>query len=239
MSSTITRGDCLEVMRGLPSESFELAYLDPPFFTGVVQRTERQSFDDRWPDMPAYLGFMRERLAELHRLLAPTGSILLHCDWRTCHRLRVELDEIFGAENIVNHLIWRYGLGGSSPAGFARKHDDILFYAKGKTWFFEPPLVEATSNRMKGQTKKATDVIDVPTINNMAKERVGWPTQKPIALLEMLVRACCKPGGRVIDPFCGSGTTIVAAQMVGCRGVGIDESAEAVALAEARLSNQP
>jgi site-specific DNA-methyltransferase (adenine-specific) len=92
---------------------------------------------------------------------------------------------------------------------------------------------------MKGQTKKATDVIDVPAINNMAKERVGWPTQKPIALLEMLVRSCCKPGGRVIDPFCGSGTTIVAAQMVGCRGVGIDASAEAVALAEARLSDQP
>ena len=235
MSNEVLYGDCLDVMREMDGGSFDLAYLDPPFFTGAVQRSGEESFDDRWRDMDAYVAFMRVRLQELHRLLSPTGSILLHCDWRTCHRLRVELDEIFGAEKIVNHLIWRYGLGGSSPKGFARKHDDILFYARGATWWFEPPTVPATSHRMKGQMKKATDVLDVPAINNMAKERVGWPTQKPLALLEMLVRACCPPEGRVIDPFCGSGTTVVAAMNTGRCGVGIDASEKAVAIAAKRL----
>ena len=236
VKTEVNRGDCLEVMRTMEAASFDLVYLDPPFCTGVVQRSGTRAFSDQWADMKAYVAYMRERIEEVHRVLSPTGSILLHCDWRTCHRLRVELDDVFGADHIVNHLIWRYGLGGSSPKGFARKHDDILFYARGKTWFFEPPLVPATSNRLKGKTKKATDVLDVPAINNMAKERVGWPTQKPLALLELLVEACCPPGGRVLDPFCGSGTTLLAAQRTGRHAVGVDASEDAVAIAQARLA---
>jgi DNA modification methylase len=146
------------------------------------------------------------------------------------------LDEQFGIDGFVNHLIWTYGLGGSSPRRFARKHDDILFYAKGEDYFFDPPRVPATSNRMKGQMKKATDVIDIPTINNMAAERVGYPTQKPLALLELLVGACCPEGGVVLDPFCGSGTTLVAARKLGRDAIGIDINADAVAIAGGRLN---
>src|SRR5215510_10804534 len=171
---------------------------------------------------------MRPRLREIHRVLKPDGSILLHCDWRTCHHFRLMLDELFGAERFVNHLIWHYGLGGSSPRRFARKHDDILFYAKGDGYFFQAPMVPATSNRMKGQHKKASDVIAIPSINNMADERIGYPTQKPLKLLELLMNATCPPNGVVLDPFCGSGTTLVAAMRSGRGYIGIDSNPHAV-----------
>jgi DNA modification methylase len=137
----------------------------------------------------------------------------------------------------VNHLIWSYGLGGSSPRRFARKHDDILLYCLDpERYWFVPPMVPATSQKMKGQMKKATDVLDIPSINNMATERVGYPTQKPLALLELLVGACCPPGGVVLDPCCGSGTTLVAAKGLGREWVGCDLRPEAVELARQRLA---
>src|SRR5688572_11608391 len=170
---------------------------------------ENGSYADCWPGLREYLDYMRPRVQCICDALKPNGSILLHCDWRTCHHFRVMLDDLLGPERFVNHLIWRYGLGGSSPRRFARKHDDILFYARSDDYFFDPPRVPATSNRMKGMTKKASDVIDIPSINNMALERAGYPTQKPLALLELLIGACCPPDGSVLDPFCGSGTTIL------------------------------
>jgi len=233
--SEVIHGDCLDVMRAMPAESFDLVYLDPPFFTGSIRRHEANAFDDRWDDIESYLAFMRDRLQEIHRLLCGTGSILLHCDWRTSHHLRLELDRIFGASQVVNHLVWQYGLGGSSPRGFARKHDDILFYARGDSWWFEPPQVPARSNRLAGQMKKATDVLDIPAINNMAHERAGWPTQKPLALLDMLVGACCPPQGRVLDPFCGSGTTLVSAVRLGRSATGIDINPDAIRISTTRL----
>jgi DNA modification methylase len=171
-------------------------------------------------------------------VLRPSGSILLHCDWRCSHHLRLLLDEIFGAEQFVNHLIWAYGLGGSSARRFARKHDDVLFYAKNPDYYFKPPMVPATSNRMKGQLKKAGDVLHVPAINNMALERTGYPTQKPLPLLSMLVNACCPPAGSVLDPFCGSGTTLVAAARTNRSYVGVDANAAAVRIARRRVEEE-
>jgi DNA modification methylase len=209
--------------------------MDPPFNTGRRHEQSNGSFDDRFANTESYLGFLRPRIeASLHTLNAD-GSILLHCDWRTCHYLRLMLDELLGPQRLVNHLIWRYGLGGSSPRGFARKHDDILFYAKSDRYFFDPPMVPATSARMRGQQKKATDVIDVPSINNMASERCGYPTQKPLALMDLLVRACCPEGGLVIDPFCGSGTTCVAAARSYRTFIGIDINSKAVEIARERV----
>ena len=232
----VIEGDCLEVMRTMPDASFDLVYLDPPYCTGKVQRGSEAEFDDRWENIESYLEFMSSRIREIHRLLKLSGSILLHCDWRTSHHLRLELDRVFGPERFVNQVIWQYGLGGSSPRGFARKHDDILFYARDRNWWFEPPRVPATSNRMAGKTKKATDVLDIPAINNMAHERTGWPTQKPLALLELLVKACCPPEGRVLDPFCGSGTTLRAALNTGRIPVGIDRHPDAVRLTRDRAA---
>lgn len=232
------QGDCLDALATIDAGTIDLAYLDPPFNTGSRKSASNATYEDRWGNIEDYLAFLRPRVDAVHTVLKPSGSILLHCDWRACHHLRLMLDEIFGAEHFVNHLIWMYGLGGSSPRRFARKHDDILFYARGVDHYFAPPLVPATSNRMKGQLKKATDVLEIPSINNMANERSGYPTQKPIALLELLIGACCPADGVVLDPFCGSGTTLVAAQRLGRCGVGVDVSADAIRIARQRLDQE-
>lgn len=228
--------DWLEGVRHIEPTTVDLVYVDPPFNTGVRQTDRAGAFEDAWEDTASYMAWLRPRVMGTLRVLRPSGSLLIHCDWRTSHHIRLLLEELLGEDRFVNQLIWSYGLGGSSPRRFARKHDDILFYCLDPDrYFFEPPMVPATSNRMAGQMKKATDVIDIPSINNMARERVGWPTQKPLALLELLVGACCPPDGTVLDPCCGSGTTLEAARKLGMRGIGLDASAEAIHVTTERL----
>lgn len=237
-SARLLVGDWRDGVGRLEAESVDLVYADPPFMTGKRQSDRAGAFDDAWDDRASYLRWLGDCLGATLPALKPTGSILIHVDWRTSHHVRLLLDELLGEDRFVNHLVWRYGLGGSSPRRFARKHDDILFYAKGpERYWFEPPMVAATSRRMAGQMKKATDVLDVPAINNQATERVGWPTQKPLALLEMLIGACCPPCGTVLDPCCGSGTTLVAAQKLGRSAIGIDVSEQAIEITRERLEN--
>ncbi len=242
MTAAVIHGDWLSFTRGLERATVDLLYVDPPFNTGATRRGtravngSRPAFDDSWPTIEAYIAWLRERLAATIPALKPTANILVHVDWRTSHRVRVILDELLGADRFVNHLVWSYGLGGSSPRMFARKHDDILFYCVDpKRYYFQPPRVRATSQRMKGMTKKATDILDIPAINNMARERTGYPTQKPLALLELLIGACCPPGGTVLDPCCGSGTTLEAAARLGRHAVGCDISQAAILIARRRL----
>ncbi len=232
--------DWIDFVQPLDDSSIDLLYADPPFNTGQTQRADAGSYEDAWGSTDAWVVWLRERLETTLPKLKPSASLLIHVDWRTSYRVRVLLDELLGEDRFVNHLVWRYGLGGSSPRRFARKHDDILFYCVDPDrYFFEPPMVPATSNRMKGQLKKATDVLDIPTINNMARERVGYPTQKPIALLELLIGACCPLGGVVLDPCCGSGTTLVAAKRLGRVPVGCDLNPDAVQITSDRLKEAP
>ncbi|MBB48202.1 MAG: hypothetical protein CMJ33_06615 [Phycisphaerae bacterium] len=233
----VHHGDCLDILPQVPANSVDLAYLDPPFATGrrLVGR-EGLAFDDHWATIDDWLAFITPRIRAVISSLTSTGSILIHCDWRTSHHVRFLLDDLLGPDCFQNHLVWAYGLGGSSPKRFARKHDDIIWYsARPDAWYFDPPMVPATSNRMRGRLKKATDVLDVPALNNMAKERNGWPTQKPLALLEILVRACSPVDGLVLDPMCGSGTTLVAAKNTERRWLGFDRCPDAVKLARSRL----
>lgn len=236
-------GDNLYRLARLPSESVDLIYLDPPFFSNrqyeVIwgDEAEVRSFEDRWEGgINVYVAWMRERVTEMFRLLKPSGSLYLHCDWHASHYLKVMLDGIFGNTNFLNNIVWCYGLGGSSNRYWPRKHDDILWYAKknGKQ-YFEAPRMAATSNRMRGQTKKVVDYWDIPTINNMAKERLGYPTQKPEELLERIVASSCPKGGVILDPFAGCGTSMVAAHRLGRRWIGIDISPTAVRLMERRM----
>ncbi len=228
--------DWLELATSLPDGCVDFVYVDPPFNTGKRQARGEKAYDDRWPTLQAYLGWLRPRLAESRRVLVETGSLMLHCDWRASHHLRLLLDEIFTPDCFVNHLVWRYGLGGSSPRRFARKHDDILFYGKTASYYFKSPLVPAESQRLAGQMKKATDVLDVPSLNNMASERTGYPTQKPLALLSLLIEAACPPGGVAADFCCGSGTTLVAAARCGRRCLGCDVNPAAVCIALDRIA---
>lgn len=259
----VLHGDNLELLTGLEAElsaEVALVYLDPPFGTG----RDFGAYDDRWPDRAALLAMLRPRIEALHRLLREDGSILVHVDHRLGPGIATMLDEVFGPGDrdpargapqpgFRNELIWTYGLGGSSSRFYPRKHDVIFWYTKGSSWFFDPPRMPARSMRMRGQEKKQLDVFvgppaldddapilsdvwDVPAINNMAKERTGYPTQKPLLLLERLVAAHSRPGELVLDPFCGSGTTLVAARRLGRHALGIDIGAEAVRVAQERLA---
>ena len=245
-SSRIAQADWLDLSRHATAP-IDFLYADPPFNTGVAKRTPPGAaaagrvidaeYADDFGSAAGFIDWLRRRLAATIQLMAPTGLMCLHVDWRTSHRVRVLLDELLGEDRFVNHLIWSYGLGGSSPRRFARKHDDLLLYCLDPAlYYFDPPMVPATSQRMKGLLKKATDVLDIPSLNNMATERTGYPTQKPIALLDMLVRACSPPGGLVVDPCCGSGTTLVAAVRAGRRAVGLDTNPGAVELSRSRLA---
>jgi len=228
--------DWIDAISNIEDASIDLIYVDPPFNTGKTQSAIAGEYDDAWETTQEWLNWFRPRLERTLPKLKPTASLLIHTDWRTTHHVRLLLDELLGEDRFVNHLIWKYGLGGSSPRRFARKHDDILFYCiDPDAYYFEPPMVPATSNRMKGQLKKATDVLDIPTLNNMASERVGYPTQKPLALLQLLIGACCPPGGTVLDPCCGSGTTLVAAKVLSRHAIGFDQNPDACEIARERL----
>lgn len=245
----VEHADWLDCAHSIEPGSIDVLYVDPPFNTGRTRvgssRGEEQgkgelgppAYSDSFSSVHAWLGWLRPRLEASFPALKPAASILLHIDWRTCHHARLLLEELLSAEHFVNHLVWAYGLGGSSPRRFARKHDDILFYSLDPArCYFDPPMVPSTSNRMKGALKKATDVLDIPAINNMAAERTGYPTQKPRALLDLLIRACCPEHGTVFDPCCGSGTTAVAAVAAGRRAIVCDVNPVAVSITRGRLS---
>lgn len=237
MTTEVFHADWLDLARSLPDVSVDLVYADPPFNTGKPQTGSGGRYDDHWPSASAWVDWLRPRLEATLPKIKPTGSVLLHLDWRTSHHARLLLDDLLGPDRFINHLVWAYGLGGSSPRRFARKHDDILWYCLDPDhYWFEAPKVPATSRRMRGLEKKATDVLDIPAINNMAAERTGYPTQKPLALLQMLVGACCPPGGTVLDPCCGSGTALVAAAQLGRAWVGGDLNPDAVEIARKRLA---
>ncbi len=235
--------DNLHRLSQFPADCIDLIYLDPPFFSNkqyeVIwgDEAEVRSFEDRWEGgIQVYIAWMRERVMELHRILKPTGSLYLHCDWHASHYLKVMMDDIFGRENFLNNVVWCYGLGGSSSRYWPRKHDDILWYCKKRdAHYFEAAQVPATSNRMKGEMKKAPDYWDIPTINNMAKERLGYPTQKPEELLMRIVESSSRKSEIVLDPFAGCGTAIVVAQQLGRQWIGIDISPTAVGLMKRRM----
>lgn len=136
--------DNLRRLAMLPPNSVDLIYLDPPFFSNrhyeVIwgDEAEVRSFEDRWEGgVNHYVEWMRERVMEMWRVLKPTGSFYLHCDWHAVHHLRVMLDDVLGAERFLNEIIWCYTVGGKSKRHWARKHDTILFYAKGPDWYFD------------------------------------------------------------------------------------------------------
>src|SRR5438034_170819 len=142
-------GDNLHVMRQLSSESIDLIYIDPPFFSGrqynVIfgDQNELRSFSDIWEGgMPGYLIWLNARLYEMKRLLKKTGSIYVHLDWHSNHYVKAEMDKIFGFQNFINEVVWCYDLGGKSKNKFPVKHDNILFYCNGlNDYYFDPDSI--------------------------------------------------------------------------------------------------
>ena len=264
----LLHADCLDVLAALPGASVDLVYVDPPFGTGQLRRLDRVvtgagnktrvgfggrtyryeqesgetlAFHDDM-GLDEYLEFLAVRITQMHRVLSPTGSIYLHLDHRSVHHARIIMDEVFGSERFLNEIVWAYDYGGRSPRMWPRKHDNLLWYAKGESWTFNSDQIDRIPYMAPGlvgpekaaRGKLPTDVWWMTIVPTNSKERTGYPTQKPLKLLERIVASSSRPGDLVADFFAGSGTTGVAAKGLGRRFLLVDSSAEAVRIASSR-----
>ena len=320
-TGVLYRDDNLARLAELPSESVDLIYLDPPFFSNrfyeVIwgDEAEIRSFEDRWDGgIQHYIGWMEERVRQMHRLLTPDGSLYFHCDPHASHYLKVMLDAIFGESRFRNELVWKRTSAHSSSKRFGPVHDLILYYGKGPkpTWNqqFVPhseeyldakygnrdpdgrryslgDLTAAGTRRgrsglpWKGIDPNAKGVhwkftvdrldeletegriywprkakgmprykryldevkglriqdvwTDIDPLNSQAKERLGYPTQKPESLLERVILSSSNPGDVVLDPFCGCGTSVAVAEKLSREWIGIDISATALGIMRRRM----
>jgi len=214
-------------------------------FHGERYKTTRlgsRAFADAFDD---YLGFLEPRLVQAHRLLAPTGSFFLHLDYREVHYAKVLLDAIFGRTSFLNEIVWAYDYGARTAKRWSPKHDNILWYAKDKdayTYRFDAiDRVPYLAPRLVGPAKAArgktpTDTWWHTIVSPTGKEKTGYPTQKPLAILERIVRVHSNPGDLLLDFFAGSGTFGEAAVRHGRRVVLIDDNLEAMAVMARRLA---
>lgn len=304
--------DNLDVMRNLPSESIDLIYIDPPFFSNRVYETiwgdknDTASFNDRWKGgIHHYCEWMRVRLEQMHRLLKPTGSFYCHLDWHAVHYIKVILDEIFGYNNFRSEIIWKRTAARGDSGNFPNIHDTILLYTKSNKYTFNKSFTdydESYLKRYKHKDKKGNfldrdlsakglsgggyeytwkgknglwrcpvstmkryekedriyytrngtprykqylhemkgraiqDIwTDINVINSQSNERVGYPTQKPVELLERIINTSSNDGDIVADFFCGCGTTLVAAHNLNRDYIGVDNSPMASKIIRKRL----
>ena len=271
VESRLILGDNLRVMNALLSEyegKIDLIYVDPPFFTnkGYVARVGRgedsrkpdewqlaEGYPDQWDDLDSYLDMLYPRLALMHRLLAPTGSLFLHLDWHANSYARILLDEIFGYQNYRNEIIWTYH--GPSPIrrAFNRKHDMILFYSKTDQYTFNVDDVRIPYNANTVATFKSSKkagfgkVPDLdrgkvpedwwyfPVVARLHNERTGYPTQKPESIMERIIRAGSNPGDLVADFFAGAGTIAVVASRLNRKFIISDTQPRALHTSRSRL----
>jgi site-specific DNA-methyltransferase (adenine-specific) len=207
-----------------------------------VQIYDSPAYRDAYED---YLGFLEPRLREAYRLLTPDGSLFVHLDYREAHYVKVLLDGIFGRECFMNEIIWAYDYGGRSKRRWPAKHDTIFWYAKDperyvfnydaidRIPYMAPGLVGA-EKAQRGKTP--TDVWWLTIVPTNSKEKTGYPTQKPLKLLERIVRVHSEAGDWVLDFFAGSGTTGEAAARLGRRFVLIDNHPDAIRVMAERLA---
>lgn len=270
--NSIICGDSQFELQKIQSNSIDLIYLDPPFFSQKTHELSSRynditySFDDKFSTREKYLSLMATVLKESKRILKNTGSIFLHCDRYASHYLRELLDNIFGEDNFQSEIIWSYKRWSNSKKGLLNAHQNIYFYSKTKNFKFnqfyteyspstniDQILQERARNKSgKSEYKKdehgnivltkekkgvpLSDVWEIPYLNPKAKERCGYPTQKPVKLLQKIIELATDENDIVMDSFCGSGTTCVAAKSLNRNFIGIDKNPEAVSLAKKRLN---
>lgn len=216
-------------------------------FGGQRYRTVKlgtRSFGDSFDD---YLAFLEPRLEHAHRLLRPTGSFFLHLDYREVHYAKVLCDQLFGRASFVNEIVWAYDYGGRARRRWSPKHDNLLWYAKDPRRYTyrydEIDRVPYMAPELVGPVKAArgktpTDCWWHTIVAPNSKEKTGWPTQKPLAILERIVRVHSNPGDDLLDFFAGSGTFGVAAARHGRNATLIEQSEEAVAVIHGRLARE-
>ncbi len=262
-------GDNLIALAALPAQFARLAYLDPPFNTGHVQkrdrfrakrtssgegrrgfhglrysieRVESGTFADSFDD---YAAFLMPRIEAIVRCLTPDGSLFVHLDYREVHYIKVALDRLLGRERFMNELIWAYDYGARPSRRWPAKHDTILWYVLDPdAYVFEreamdriPYMAPGLVTREKAERGKTpTDVWWHTIVPTNGREKTGYPTQKPLGIVERIVKVHSQPGDVVLDAFAGSGTTADAAARNDRGFVMIDDSAEAVRVMRERLA---
>lgn len=266
-------GDCLDVLQGMPPESVDLIYIDPPFFTQKVHNlTTRDgsasfSFRDIWDSDNSYADFIYQRISRARDVLKPSGSLFFHCDKSASHIVRLMLDSIFLPEHFQSEIIWSFKRWSNSKKGLLPAHQTIFFYSKTANFKFNTfyqgyspsTNVEQIMQKRARDTRNKSvyarnesgeiinngkkkgvplsDVWEIPFLNPKAKERVGYPTQKPVLLMNQIIKLVTDEGDIVLDPFCGSGSTLLASQLLNRQSIGIDVSEEAIELTKSRLEN--
>ena len=246
IQNRVILSDNLEALRSIQESSIDLIYSDILYGTG-------KNFD-AYQDIKAkkqdILDHYEPRISEMKRVLKKTGQIYLQMDWRIVHWIRCIMDDVFGYNNFRNEIIWQYNSAPRTKNSFSKRHDTILRYSKTGKYYFDDTVVrEPYSNTApRGYAKEKYynelgkvmgDVwTDIPMLaQNDRKERVGYPTQKPIALVERIVTSSSKPGDLVADFYCGSGTACVTSKMHGRRYLGVDSSTKAYMMTQKRLMN--
>ncbi|HEX3777674.1 MAG TPA: site-specific DNA-methyltransferase [Polyangiaceae bacterium] len=232
---------------------------------GRIVRTLTPAFDDRWDSLESYLAALGDRVAAARELLCDDGCLVLHVDPKTSHYAKVLCDEIFGARAFASEIVWRYRRWPAKTKNFQRVHDVLLRYVRNPDLapkfkqLYEPlaastlatwgdkkqrAVVEPSGRRSRSSTTAEKtagaplgDVWEISIVAPVARERTGYPTQKPEALLERLIEACTEPGDAVLDPYLGSGTTLSVAARLGRVGTGIDANPRSLHIARQRLES--
>ena len=216
-----------------------------------------QALRNTQPSLLAYLVYMTVRLLEMKRKLKPTGSIYLHCDPTASHYIKVMMDGIFGHKNFRNEIVWGYKTGGLSKRWFGKKHDTILFYVNSdKNAFFKTQYYKSWQAKKYNYNEKYPELFDakekkwyhlsicrdvwedINPLGTASKERLGYPTQKPVALLNRIIEASCPEDGIVFDPFCGCGTSIYAAHELKRNWIGCDIAMLSIQLVKRTLEQR-
>ena len=206
----------------------------------MYDTSSKSAFDD-------YLGFLEPRLREAHRVLHPTGSLYFHIDFREVHYCKILLDQIFGRGSFLNEIIWAYDYGARTKSRWPPKHDNILLYVKDAGQYVfnveEIDRIAYMAPTLVGPEKAARGKLPTDTwwhtiVSPTGKEKLGYPTQKPLGILNRIVRASSPPGGLVLDFFAGSGTAGYAALRCGRRFVLVDDNPEAIAVMHKRFAGE-
>ncbi|MBE2200832.1 MAG: site-specific DNA-methyltransferase [Anaerolinea sp.] len=230
-------------------------------------RKQEFSFKDIWSSHIEYASFLFERLREIKRVLHPAGSVFFHCDRHASHIVRLLLDEVFGPERFQSEIIWHYKRWSNSQKNLLPAHQTIYYYTKSDEYtfnvFYEDYSastnvdqilqrrkrdedgksvyeLDENGNFVPNGVKKGVPLSDVwrlPYLNPKAKERVGYPTQKPVNLLQRIIEIASNENDLILDPFCGSGTTLVAAKLLNRQAIGIDISDDAIELSLRRIED--
>lgn len=213
----------------------------------LVKKLAEIGYSDIFNGREEYLDFLLPRLQEAHRILKPNGSIYVHLDYREIHYVRFLMDAVFGEPNFLNEIIWAFDYGAKAKNRWPVKHQNILYYAKNKeNYIFNVNDIDRIPYMAPGMvSREKADIGKLPTscwwitiVSPMSKEKTGYPNQKPMKLLERVIRASSNEGDTVLDFFSGSGTTGDAAMMLNRKCILIDKNPEAIETQKVRFAGQ-